>query len=237
MSKKYEKFIYLSILSEQCGRYEDMMNYMEEFVKSKNEDLSVEERTLLFDAYKGRIWSNYQILVKIKAKIIVETNKGESPILNYLREYKNIVDKIADELCNKINNFIDINVIPKSNSDESKSFYYQKKGHFWKFLVEYGKESNKSIYSEKCLNNYYKSVEFSKSLDFKNNVKLESMYQLAYFLHENVGKEEEGFKLMEEAYTKGKEALKNFDENDDEFADSFSILRLIEDNYYCWKED
>ena len=87
------------------------------------------------------------------------------------------------------------------------------------------------------MDNYYKSVEFSKSLDFKNNVKLESMYQLAYFLHENVGKEEEGFKLMEEAYTKGKEALKNFDENDDEFADSFSILRLIEDNYYCWKED
>jgi 14-3-3 protein epsilon len=237
MSKKYEKLIYLSILSEQCGRYEDMMNYMEEFVKSKNEDLSVEERILLFDAYKGRIWSNYQILVKIKAKKIVETNKGESPILNYLREYKNIVDKIADELCNKINNFIDINVIPKSNSDENKSFYYQNKGNFWKFLVEYGKESNKSIYSEKCLDNYYKSVEFSNSLDFKNNIKLKSMYELAYFLHEIAGKEEEGFKLMEEAYTKGKEALKNFDENDDEFADSFSILRLIEDNYYCWKED
>lgn len=53
MSKKYEKLIYLSFLSEQCGRYEDMMNYMEEFVKSKNEDLSVEERNLCLKHIKA----------------------------------------------------------------------------------------------------------------------------------------------------------------------------------------
>ena len=34
-----KKFLFLSILAEQCGRYKDMVNFMEEIVKSKNEDL------------------------------------------------------------------------------------------------------------------------------------------------------------------------------------------------------
>ena len=62
------------------------------------------------------------------------------------------------------------------------------------------------------------------------------MYQLSYFLHEEIGKEEEGFKLVEEAYTKGKEALNEIDQKDiDTFSDSFSTLNLIEELYYCWK--
>lgn len=236
MSKRNEKLIFLSILAEQCGRYKDMVKYMEEIAKSKNEDLSLDERNLLFNAYKGRIWSNYQVLVKLKAKDIIFSKKGESHNLNYIREYKNAVDKDAEELCYRINNFIDENVIPKSKSDESKSFYYYNKAGYWKFLFEYGNENKLNEYSEKCLTDYYKALEFSKNLDFKNDVKLNIMYQLSYFLHEKIGKTEEGFKLAEEAYTKGKEALNNIAQEDiDTFSDAISTLNLIEENYYCWK--
>ena len=237
MSNTNEKLLFLSILAEQCGRYKDMVNFMEEIVKSKNEDLSLDEKNLLFNAYKGRIWSNYQVLVKLKAKDSIGSMKGENSKLNYIREYKNAVDKDAEELCNKINNFIDENVIPKSQSDESKSFYYFNKASYWKFLYEYGNTNKLKEYSEKCLANYYKALEFSKNLDFKNDLKLSIMYQLSYFLHEMIGKTEEGFKLAEEAYTKGKEALNNIAQEDiDTYSDAFSTLNLIEENYYCWKD-
>jgi len=238
MSKKNEKLFFLSILAEQCGRYKHMVKYMEEIVKSKNDDLSLDERSLLFNAYKGRIWSNYQVLVKLKAKEAIGSMKGENSNLNYIRDYKNAIDKDVEELCNKINKFIDDNIIPKSNSDESKSFYYFNKASYWKFLFEYGNKNNIAAYSENCLNNYYKSLDFSKNLDFKNDLKLNIMYQLSYFLHEEIGKKEEGFKLAEEAYIKGKKALNDIPEEDiDTFSDSISTLKLIEDNYYCWKNE
>ena len=120
-----------------------MVSYMEEIVKTKNEDLSLDERNLLFNAYKGRIWSNYQVLVKLQAKDALGSMKGEVSSLNYIREYKSAVDKDAEELCYKINNFIDENVIPKSQSDESKSLYYYYKATFWKFLFNYGNNKKK----------------------------------------------------------------------------------------------
>ena len=237
MSNENKKLLFLSILAEQCGRYKDMVKYMEELVKTKNEDLSLDERNLLFNAYKGRIWSNYQVLVKLKAKEAIGSMKGDDPYLKYIRDYKNEIDKDAEEICYQINNFIDENVIPKSNSDELKSFYYYNKAIHLKFLVEYGNKNNVKIYSEKCLTNFNKALDFSKNLDYKNNVKLSIMYQLSYFLHEYVGKQAEGFKLAEEAYTKAKEALKDIDEDQDEFSDSFSTLKLIEDIYYAWKDE
>ena len=237
MSNRNEKLLFLSNLAEQCGRYKDMVSYMEEIVKSKNEDLSLDERNLLFNAYKGRIWSNYQVLVKLKAKDALGSRKGEDLSLNYIREYKSTVDKDSEELCYKINDFIDENVIPKSQSDESKSLYYYHKATFWKFLFNYGNNNKKTEYSEKCLDNYYKALEFSKNLDFKTDTKLRIMYQLSYFLHEEIGKNEEGFKLAKEAYTKGKEALNNIDQKDiDAFSDSFSTLNLLEEIYFCWKD-
>ena len=47
MTDKYEKQVYLAMLAEQCSRYEDMMAFLEEMVKSKSEDLSSDERNLL----------------------------------------------------------------------------------------------------------------------------------------------------------------------------------------------
>ena len=47
MSEKYEKQVYLAMLAEQCGRFEDMTEFLEEMVKNKKEDLSSDERNLL----------------------------------------------------------------------------------------------------------------------------------------------------------------------------------------------
>ena len=55
MSEKYEKQVYLAMLAEQCTRYEDMMSFLEDMVKTKTEDLTSDERNLLSIAYKNTI--------------------------------------------------------------------------------------------------------------------------------------------------------------------------------------
>ena len=44
MSEKYEKQVYLAMLAEQCTRYEDMMTFLEDMVKTKTEDLTSDFR-------------------------------------------------------------------------------------------------------------------------------------------------------------------------------------------------
>ena len=67
MSEKYEKQIYLAMLAEQCGRYEDMMEFLEEMVKSKTEDLTSDERNLLSIAYKNTISQDRQAIRTLMA--------------------------------------------------------------------------------------------------------------------------------------------------------------------------
>jgi len=55
MSERYEKQVYLAMLAEQCSRFEDMTEFLEEMVRNKKEDLSSDERNLLSIAYKNTI--------------------------------------------------------------------------------------------------------------------------------------------------------------------------------------
>jgi len=54
MSLSKEELIYMSKVSEQTERFEDMLNYMKQVVQLGNE-LSVEERNLLSVTYKNTI--------------------------------------------------------------------------------------------------------------------------------------------------------------------------------------
>ena len=53
----YEKNLYLARITEQAERYNETIQYMEEIVKHKKDDLTTEERNLLSSAYKNCISS------------------------------------------------------------------------------------------------------------------------------------------------------------------------------------
>ena len=52
---KYEKNIYLAMLAEQCNRFKEMVQFLEDMVKSRDKDLNSDERNLLSIAYKNNI--------------------------------------------------------------------------------------------------------------------------------------------------------------------------------------
>ena len=51
-----DELIYMSKISEQTERFEDMLDYMKQIVK-QNAELSIEERNLLSVAYKNSVGS------------------------------------------------------------------------------------------------------------------------------------------------------------------------------------
>ena len=57
MSAKYEKNIYLAMLAEQCNRFDEMVQFLEDMLKSREKDLSNDERNILSIAYKNSVSS------------------------------------------------------------------------------------------------------------------------------------------------------------------------------------
>ena len=81
MSAKYEKNIYLAMLAEQCNRFDEMVQFLEDMLKSRDKDLSNDERNLLSIAYKNSVSSRRTALRTIIAYETKEKKKETSTFL------------------------------------------------------------------------------------------------------------------------------------------------------------
>ena len=237
MSEKYEKQVYLAMLAEQCSRYEDMMTFLEDMVKTKTEDLSSDERNLLSIAYKNTISQDRQAIRTLLAYESKEAKKSDSPYLEFIREYKVKVQKELEDLCNKINATIDSSLLPKATTDEAKVFYHKMKGDYYRYIAENIAGDLKKKYSELGLASYNAALEASKSIDYKNPIKLGLALNLSVFYYEVVANRDEACKLAKETLDKSKEALQGVDEEEDEVKDAMSIVNLLQENLEMWNAE
>ena len=237
MSEKYEKQVYLAMLAEQCTRYEDMMSFLEEMVKTKTEDLTSDERNLLSIAYKNTISQDRQAIRTLLAYESKEAKKTDSPYLEFIKEYKVKVQKELEDLCNKINATIDSSLLPKATTDEAKVFYHKMKGDYYRYIAENIDGDLKKKYSDLGLASYNAALEASKSIDYKNPIKLGLALNLSVFYYEVVANRDEACKLAKETLDKSKDALQGVDEEEDEVQDAMSIVNLLQENLEMWNAE
>ena len=81
MSAKYEKNIYLAMLAEQCNRFDEMVQFLEDML---DKDLSNDERNLLSIAYKNSVSSRRTALRTIIAYETKEKKKETSTFLPFI---------------------------------------------------------------------------------------------------------------------------------------------------------
>ena len=237
MSEKYEKQVYLAMLAEQCSRYEDMMTFLEDMVKTKTEDLSSDERNLLSIAYKNTISQDRQAIRTLLAYESKEAKKSDSPYLEFIREYKVKVQKELEDLCNKINATIDSSLLPKATTDEAKVFYHKMKGDYYRYIAENVDGDLKKKYADLGLASYNAALDASKSIDYKNPIKLGLALNLSVFYYEVVANRDEACKLPKETLDKSKEVLQGVDEEEDEVKDAMSIVNLLQENLEMWNAE
>lgn len=234
MGEKYEKQVYLAMLAEQCSRYEDMMAFLEEMVKIKEDDLNSDERNLLSIAYKNSISLRRQAIRTLLAYENKEAKKTESAYLDFIKEYKAKVIKELEDLCNKINQTIDTSLIPKAKDAEAKVFYHKMKGDYFRYIAENSDGDSKKKYADLGTASYTAAMNEAKDLDYKNPVKIGLALNLSVFYYEVLANPTEACKIAKEALDKSKEALNGIDEDDDEYKDSISIVNLLEENLSMW---
>ncbi len=107
-----------------------MVDYMKAVAKQPQE-LTVEERNLLSVAYKNVIGSrraSWRVISSIE-------QKGEADKLSSIQQYKRKIEHELEDICSEILDIIKTDLIPNSDSEEGKVFYYKMKGDYHRLVI------------------------------------------------------------------------------------------------------
>ena len=204
MSVKYEKNVYLAMLAEQCSRYKEMVQFLEDMVKQRDKDLNSDERNLLSIAYKNSISGGRSAVRTIMAYEAKEKKKENSTFLPYITEYKK---QVEDELT---------------------------KGDYNRYIAEYAEGDLKKQVSDDALKAYDEATEIAKSLPVLNPIALGLALNFSVFYYEVINDHKKAIEIAKAAVEKADKELPNIDEDADENRDTVSIYNLLKENLDMW---
>jgi 14-3-3 protein epsilon len=237
MTEKYEKNVYLAMLAEQCTRFEDMMEFLEEMVKTKKEDLSSDERNLLSIAYKNTISLRRQAIRTLLAYEMKEKKKDNSQYLNFIVEYKKKVESELVNLCQRIIGNIEKNLLSKATDIEARVFYHKMVADYYRYMAENVEGDQKKTFGENSLKSYNLASEDAKKLSIGNPIRLGLALNFSVFYFEVMNDQKMACDIARETLDLAKKELTDVEEDNDEHKDAFSIINLLQENLNMWTND
>ena len=237
MSAKYEKNIYLAMLAEQCNRFDEMVQFLEDMLKSREKDLSNDERNLLSIAYKNSVSSRRTALRTIFAYETKEKKKETSTFLPFIQEYHKKVQDELNKACQNVLNVIDQTLLKRAEDAEAKVFYSKMKGDYNRYVAEYAEGDLKKQVSDGALASYKEASEPAKGLPVLNPIALGLALNFSVFYYEVMNDHDTACKIADEALTNANKELPNIDEDAEENRDAVSIVNLLKENLEMWKSE
>ena len=234
---KYEKNIYLAMLAEQCNRFKEMVQFLEDMVKSRDKDLNSDERNLLSIAYKNNISGARNATRTITAYEEKEKKKENSTFLPYIQEYKKKVQDELTKTCKAVLATTDAELLKKAEDDEAKVFYAKMKGDYNRYIAEYAEGSLKKEVSDGALAAYNQANDFAKSLKVLNPIKLGLSLNFSVFYYEVMNDHKKAIEIAKSAVDEAEKELPNIDEDADENRDTVSIFNLLKENLDMWTSE
>ncbi|CAG81784.1 14-3-3 protein Bmh2 [Yarrowia lipolytica] len=244
-----EDNIYLARLSEQAGRYEDMVEYMKE-IATGDQELSVEERNLLSVAYKNVIGAHrawWRVVSSCEQK---EEQKGkETKIID---DFRQKIEAGLQDICHDILNVLEKHLIPKlekpsaeateaaakdgadpSELSESIVFYYKMKGDYYRYLAEFTTDDKRKEAAEKSLQAYqFASDEATSKLPPTHHIRLGLALNFSVFYYEILNSPERACQLAKQAFD---DAIADIDSITEERSKDYAlIMQLLRDNLTLW---
>lgn len=235
MSSKYDKNVYLAMLAEQCNRFEEMVQFLEDMVKGRDKDLSSDERNLLSIAYKNTVSSRRSALRTIVAYESKEKKKDSSTFLPFIQEYRKKVEEELTKFCQETITMIETELFKRAADDEAKVFYTKMKGDYNRYIAEYAEGDLKQKVSNAALEAYKEATDYAKSLPVLSPNSLGLALNFSVFYYEVMNDHETAIKIGDAAIEKTAKELPNIDEDAEENRDAISIINLLKENLEMWK--
>jgi len=236
MSAKYEKNVYLAMLAEQCSRFEEMAEFLETMLKTREKDLNSDERNLLSIAYKNSVSSRRTSLRTIMAYEQKEKKKENSTFLPYIQEYRKKIEDELTRMCNNVIATIDSVLLKRADDTEAKVFYQKMIGDYNRYIAEYASGDLKQRVAENALKAYQAAREAARSLSATNAISLGLSLNFSVFYYEVMNDHEQACNIAKETLERAnKELPKDVDEDDEQYRDAVSIINLLKENLEMWK--
>lgn len=232
--QSYDRLIYLARISEQAERNEETIKYMEEIVKTKKEDLTLEERNILSTAYKNCVSSRRSAWRSIYG-IEVKEKTNNSKFLSLVTDLKELLEKELSDLCHRMLVLIDSHLLKKSTSDESKVYYMKLKGDYYRYLAEFMTDKENKEVATQSMNAYKEASELAESLACTNPIKLGLALNFSVFYYEVMNDSATACKIANAAFDEAIHQLEKIE--DEQYKDSTTILQLLKENIDMWKND
>jgi 14-3-3 protein epsilon len=233
---KYEKNVYIAMLAEQCNRFEEMIEFLEDMIKNRDKDLTSDERNLLSIAYKNSVSSRRTALRTIMAYEMKEKKKENSTFLPYIQEYRKKVEDELTKTCNHVLDSIDNFLLKRSEDAEAKVFYLKMKGDYNRYIAEYAQGDLKDKTGKEALNAYKQASEHAKELSSVNPIALGLALNFSVFYYEVMNDHETACSIAKETLDNANKELPGIENDDDDtHRDALSIINLLRENLEMWK--
>jgi 14-3-3 protein epsilon len=227
-----EEHIFMARVAEQAERFDDMVMYLQNVVKSKNEDFTTEERNLLSVGFKNQIGSKRTAIRTISA---IEQNPKYSKFGEELKKYKTQIEKELYDQCIAIVEIVKGQCMNVAATDETKAFFYKMIGDYYRYVAECAQADKLDSVRNGALENYQLAQTTSESLNACNPIRLGLALNFSVFHYEVMNNHKQACELGEQALS---DALEKIDDVDEEtFRDAKSIIELLKENLSLWKEE
>ncbi len=237
MSKGYEKNVYMAMLAEQCNRFEEMTEFLEDMLKGRDKDLNSDERNLLSIAYKNSLTSRRTALRTVIAYETKEKKKDNSPFLSYIQEYRKKIEDELTKMCNNVLLTIDTHLLKRAEDAEAKVFYLKMKGDYNRYIAEYAQGDLKDKVSKSALDAYALASADAKNLSAIHPISLGLALNFSVFYYEVMGDHEKACTIAKDVLDVANKEMANVEdpEENENHRDALSIINLLRENLDMWK--
>jgi 14-3-3 protein epsilon len=229
-----DEYVYLAKLYERAERFDDMVNWINQFVKLQPQ-LSNEERNILSAGFKNVISgkrASWRILNSLEKK----EDKKSGPNLTYIREIKTSVENEMRKICDDIQNVLDKYLVPNSKDAETKVFFLKLKGDYYRYRAEFSSaaEFEKATNdAEKAYKDAYEIAE--EDIPISNSTRLGLALNFSVFYYEIKNYRDEACQIAKNAF---EEAIKILDDLEkSKSKDTILIIQLLKENLILWNSE
>lgn len=226
-----EETVFMARVADQAERYDDMVDFLQKIVQTKDSDLSVEERNLLSVGFKNLIGGRRAAFRTVTA---IEQNSKYAQFSDDCKAYKEKIQNELVEQCDKVISIVRDDCIPKSSEDESKSFYLKMIGDYYRYMAEVLSGDKLNEIGDKALDFYGQADLEAQKLPVCNSIRLGLALNFSVFYYEVKSDSKKACEIAQTALDHAKEDIDSV--GNDEAKDALSIVELLKENLDLWKE-
>ena len=227
---EFEEKIYLARVAEQWERYDDMIDFLK-VLKTKKNDLTVDERNLVSVAYKNEITTRRSAWRAIST---IASNSKYQQYEGVLKKYNDQIVGEMERIWEEVWELIDV-FYKNADEAESKVFFLKMKGDYYRYMAEVTAGEKLTEFKNKAQAAYESAQTAAEKLMISHPIRLGLALNFSVFYFEIMNQPKKACELAKNTF---ENAINSIDDmKEDEYKDAAMILQLLKDNITLWNAE